>query len=61
MGSSSSQNKVNYDIDIMSDYKEIKRDQHGVHLLHHQSQLTYLLKEYNYASDLQYEQERYKY
>lgn len=45
----------------MSDYREIGRTSAGVHLLNHQTQLTYLLKEYTYASDLQYEQERYKY
>jgi hypothetical protein len=61
MGSSSSQSKKDYDIDIMSDYKEVKRDQNGTILEHHQTHLTYLLREYNYGSELTYDQERSKY
>jgi hypothetical protein len=42
----------------MADYHELRRDHFGVVLQHTQSQLTFLLREYTYASEAAFEKER---
>lgn len=34
----------------MTDYRELRRDHFGIVLRHNQSELTFLLREYTYAS-----------
>lgn len=54
--SSSSQPEIGSD--IMSDYRELRRDNMGVVLQHLQSELTFLLREYTFASEAAYDKER---
>lgn len=57
MGSSSS-SQPEIGSDIMSDFRELRRDHLGVVLQHLQSELTFLLREYTFASETAYEKER---
>lgn len=57
MGNSSNpQQKL--DIDVLAEFKELKKDSQGIMLQHNKNQQTYLLKEFTYASERMYEQER---
>lgn len=60
MGNSNPTHTNHLDFDLACDYKELKKDPNGTVLLHNQTQVTYLLKEYTYGSDLQFEQERHR-
>ena len=57
MGSSSSAAQET-PCDILSDYKELRRDQLGLVLQQPQTELTFLLREYTYASEAIFERER---
>ena len=57
MGSSSSAN-TETPSDIVVDYNELRRDPLGLVLQQPQTQLTFLLREYTYASETIFEKER---
>jgi hypothetical protein len=57
MGSSSSTGQETA-CDIMADYREVRRDSLGLVLQQPQTDLTFLLREYTYASEAAFEKER---
>ena len=57
MGNTSQESQVS---DIFSSFDEVKKDNSGTHLKHKETQLTYLLREYTYSNDMEYERHRNK-